>query len=155
QPINRERMTAGNFDDKTKEKLHNAKKWISQNRPDLIKFYYLKKYRLDDIINRIEMMRPLGYEYCFIDTFKPDKNSGDSARWEQFSNNAQDLHDAVKEDSNNMAALATVQLKIGKEYRYLDLSVVGKSGEIVETAQLVLAGRMMYSDEYAGKRALK
>lgn len=152
EPINRERMTAGNFDDKTKEKLHNAKKWITKNNPDMIKFYYLKKYRLEDIISRIEMMRPLGYEYCFIDTFKPDKNGGEAARWETFSNNAQDLHDSVKEDSNDMAALATVQLKIGKEYRYLDLSVIGKSGEIVETAHLVLAGRMLYHDEYEGKK---
>lgn len=148
--INRERMTEGNFDEVTKEKLYMARDWIIQNQPDLLKFYYLKKYRLEDIIARIEMMRPLGYEYCFIDTFKPDQNSGESARWELFSKNAHDLHDAIKEDSNDMSTLATVQLKIGKEYRFLDLSVIGKSGEISEVASLVLAGRMMYRDEYPG-----
>lgn len=151
-PINREKMTEGNFNDKTKEKLQNAKQWLIKNNPDMIKFFYLKKYRLEDIITRINMYRPLGYEYVFVDTFKPDVSSKETARWEAFSNNAQDLHDAIKEDTNNCATLATVQLKIGKEYRYLDSSVVGKSGEIQEVAAVVLAGRMVYEDEYPGGR---
>jgi len=148
-PINRERMSKGGFDkDGSREKLNNAKKWIAQNHPDMIKFFHLKKYRLEDITNRIEMYRPLGYEYCFIDTFKPESGGGEAARWERFSENAQELHDCIKEDANNMGTIATVQLKIGKEYRFLDLSVIGKSNEIVETAGLVMAGRMMYDDEY-------
>jgi replicative DNA helicase len=148
KPINRERMNMGNFDkDDTRAKLQEAKAWLVKNHPEMIKFFHLKKYRVEDMINRIEMYRPLGYEFVFIDTFKPDRGGGDAARWEKFSNNAQELLDAIKPDANNCGTLATVQLKIGKEYRYLDLSVIGKSGEIVEVADTVLAGRLMYDDE--------
>lgn len=155
-PINREKMTEGNFEQSTRDKLNKAKEWLVKNRPDMIKFFHLKKYRVEDILARIEQYRPRGYKYAFLDTFKPDRSGSDSQRWEKFSNNAQELHDIIKEDANNVATLATVQLKIGKEYRFLDLGVIGKSTEIVEVADTVLIGRLMYSDEYpGGKNELK
>jgi hypothetical protein len=47
-----------------------------------------------------------------------------------------------------------VQLKIGKEYKFLDLSTIGKSMEIVEVASVVLIGRRMYDDEIDGRNKL-
>lgn len=152
-PINREKLANGKFDDRTMEKLNNAKNWLYTHRRDMIKFFELKKYRIEDVINRINLYRPLGYGHVFFDTFKPDlSRGGEMARWEAFSNSAQELYDCIKEDANNVATLATVQLKIGKEYRFLDLGSIGKSLEIVEVAGVVLIGRMLYSDEYKGER---
>jgi hypothetical protein len=146
--INREKLLEGNFDSKTLDRLNAAKDWLYKHRRDMIKFCEMKRYRMEDVINRIELYRPLGYNHVFFDTFKPDLSKKDTSRWESFSNNAQELYDCIKPDSNNVATLATVQLKLGKEYSYLDLSVIGKSLEIVEVAGVVLIGRMMYSNEY-------
>lgn len=149
-PISRNKLSEGHFDDKTRQKLINARDWLYEHRRDMIKFVELTKYRIDDVISRIELYRPLGYKYVFFDTFKPEVSAGENARWQEFSDSAQRLYDAIKPDSNNCATLATVQLKIGKEYRTLDLSSIGKSLEIVEVAGVVLMGRLIYHDEYEG-----
>ncbi|SEN44524.1 hypothetical protein SAMN04487895_101553 [Paenibacillus sophorae] len=151
KPINREKLIEGNFDEKTLERLNAAKEWLEQKPQDIIKFYDLKKYRAEDVISRIQMMRPLGYGYAGLDTFKASSSS-EMARWEAFSNDAQAIFDCIKPEANNVGMLATVQLKIGKEYRYLDMSAIGKSLEIVEVASTVLMGRLLFADEYPGKK---
>lgn len=150
--ISRERIMEGNYAEDEFKKINNAKDWLNTHRPDIIKFVEMNKYRIEDVINNIELLRPLGYKHILFDTFKPDSSRGESARWEKFSDHAQDLYDCIKPQSNNCACLATVQLKIGKEYRYLDLDTIGKSLEIVEVAGTVMVGRLMYSDEYSGEK---
>lgn len=150
--VNREKLLEGSFDENTMKKLLDSKDWLEKNPKDLIKFYDMKKYRVDDMLSRIQLMKPLNYSYVSLDTFKPETNSGESARWEAFGNAAQDIHSCIKAEANNVALLATVQLKIGKEYRYLDLSAVGKSLEIVEVASVVLMGRLLYKDEMPEQR---
>lgn len=149
--INREKMYKGNFDEQMLNKLNNAKDWIESNGSGLIKTLELKKYRLEDIINRVELYKPRGFNKLIIDTFKPDRSNLDKARWEAFSNSAQELHECIKEDNNNVGTLATVQLKLGKETRYLDLDAIGKSMEIVEVAAVVMMGRLLFEDEYDPK----
>lgn len=156
KPIPRDTLNRGNFDADTMAKLNEAKEWLEQHRRDHILFFELKEYRLEDVLSRIQMYRALGYNHVAIDTFKPMISNADVARWEAFSNNAQELYNLIKEDNQNVATLATVQLKLGKEYSSLDLSSIGKSLEIVEVAGVVLIGRMLYSNEYSGqKNALK
>ncbi|MCP1184959.1 DnaB-like helicase C-terminal domain-containing protein [Paenibacillus sp. 1781tsa1] len=152
KPINREKLSEGKFDEATLEKLYNARDWIQQYPRDLVKFYDLKKYRVEDVLSRIQMMKPLNYSYGLLDTFKPDNSANEAARWEAFSNAAQAIFDCIKPEANNLGMLATVQLKIGKEYRFLDLSAIGKSLEIVEVASVVLMGRLLYNDEMPGKK---
>lgn len=155
-PINREKMFEGNFKQETLDKLNNAKDWAEQKGVGLIKTLELKKYRMEDILNRVELYRPKGYTKLIIDTFKPDRSQKDMARWESFSNSAQELHDLIKEDNYNVGTLATVQLKLGKETRYLDLDSTGKSMEINEVASVVMMGRLIFSDEYPNEKfALK
>lgn len=152
KPINREKLYEGNFKPEVLERLHAAKEWAIENGKGLIKTLELKKYRIEDILNRVELYRPLGYNKLIIDTFKPDRSQTELARWEAFSNSAQELHDLIKEDNYNVGTLATVQLKLGKEARYLDLECTGKSMEINEVASVVMMGRLMFSDEYPGEK---
>jgi replicative DNA helicase len=152
KPINREKMYEGNFNDEMMSKLTNAAKWAEQNGKGLIKTLELKKYRLEDILSRVELYRPKGFNKLIIDTFKPDRSSEELARWEAFSNSAQDLHDLIKEDNYNVGTLATVQLKLGKETRFLDLDATGKSMEINEVASVVMMGRLLFADEYEGEK---
>lgn len=156
KPINKEKLYEGHFQQDMLDKLTAAKKWAEENGRGLIKTLELKKYRVEDILNRVELYRPKGYSKLIIDTFKPDRSQSDMARWEQFSNSAQDLHDLIKEDNFNVGTLATVQLKLGKETRYLDLDSTGKSMEINEVAAVVMMGRLLFADEYPNEKfALK
>ncbi|WP_405169414.1 replication protein [Paenibacillus sp. FSL H3-0286] len=152
KPINREKLIEGNFEQKTLDKLNDAKNWVLKFPKNHIKFYDLKKYRVEDVISRITMMKPLNYNYALLDTFKPSASAQESARWESFSNAAQNIFDCIKPEANNVGLLATVQLKIGKEYRYLDLSAIGKSLEIAEVASVILMGRLLFADEMPGKK---
>lgn len=155
-PLNREKLFEGNFSDDVLGKLNKAREWVEENGMGLVKTIELKRYRIEDIFSRIELYRPQGYKKLIIDTFKPDRSSSELARWEAFSNSAQDLHDLIKEDNYNVGTLATVQLKIGKETRFLDLESTGKSMEINEVASVVMMGRLMFDDEFEGERhALK
>ena len=156
KPINREKMYEGNFKQDMLDKLEAAKKWARENGQGIIKTLELKKYRMEDILSRVEMYRPKGYNKLIIDTFKPDRSQTDMARWEAFSNSAQELHDLIKEDNYNVGTLATVQLKLGKETRFLDLESTGKSMEINEVAAVVMMGRLLFTDEYPNQKfALK
>ena len=150
KPINREKMYEGNYNSEMLEKLNNAAKWAREKGQGLVKTLELKKYRVEDILSRVELYRPKGYNKLIIDTFKPDRSSKDMARWESFSNSAQELHELIKEDNYNVGTLATVQLKLGKETRFLDLESTGKSMEINEVAAVVMMGRLLFSDEYEG-----
>ena len=154
--VNREKMYEGNFQPDMRKKLEDAAKWANENGKGLIKTLELKKYRMEDILSRVEIYRPQGFNKLIIDTFKPDRSQSDMARWEAFSNSAQELHDLIKEDNYNVGTLATVQLKLGKETRFLDLESTGKSMEINEVAAVVMMGRLLFADEYKGERfALK
>ncbi|WP_303982244.1 DnaB-like helicase C-terminal domain-containing protein [Niallia circulans] len=152
KPINREKMYEGNFSQEVLNKLYAARDWANKHGKGLIKTLELKKYRVEDILSRVELYRPKGYSKLIIDTFKPDRSSKDMARWEAFSNSAQELHDLIKEDNYNVGTLATVQLKLGKETRFLDLEATGKSMEINEVAAVVMMGRLLFDDEYPGKK---
>ncbi|ALS22142.1 hypothetical protein IJ22_17680 [Paenibacillus naphthalenovorans] len=149
KPIARDVVNRGGYSKENKETLKEAAKWLKQNQPDYIKLIVLKKYRIEDVISRIELYRPLGYKHIYFDTFKPEV-SQQADRWLAFSNSAQELYDCIKEEANNCSCLATVQMKIGKEFRYIDLDSIGKSMEIVEVAAIVMAGRLIYADEYEG-----
>ncbi|MEN7436440.1 replication protein [Bacillus velezensis] len=152
KPINREKLYEGNFKQEMLNKLNVAKDWAWERGQGLIKTLELKKYRVEDILSRVELYRPKGYNKLIIDTFKPDRSQKDMARWEAFSNSAQELHDLIKEDNQNVGTLATVQLKLGKETRFLDLDSTGKSMEINEVAAVVMMGRLLFADEYSGSK---
>lgn len=153
KPIARDTVNRGKYTPEHKAILKEAAKWLKQNQPDFIKLVVLKKYRVEDVINNIELHRPLGYSHVYFDTFKPDL-SQQADRWLAFSNSAQELHDCIKDEAYNCATLATVQMKIGKEYRFIDLDSIGKSMEIVEVAAVVMAGRLLYDDEFEGKHKI-
>lgn len=153
KPIPRDVVNRGKFSDAVKETLKEAARWLKKNQPEFIKLIVLKKYRIEDVINKIELYRPKGYDKIYFDTFKPDL-SQNVERWLAFSNSAQQLYDCIKEEAFNCSCLATVQMKIGKEFRYIDLDSIGKSMEIVEVAAVVMAGRLIYSDEFEGKNEI-
>lgn len=151
-PISRERLSQGYFTPEEFAKINKAKKWLESHDANKIKFGEIEKFLIDDYIETIEMYKSLGYNYAILDTLKPDSSKQDIARWEKFSQHSQDLFDCIKPSANNIGMLATLQLKIGMDTRYLDLDAIGKARETVEVADVVLMGRLLFEDEYDGKR---
>ena len=151
-PISRERLSQGHF---TKEEMDSIKKsrdWLVSHDSDKIKFAEIEKFYLDEYLETIELYRSLGYKYCILDTMKPDSSKYDNARYEKFAQHSQDIFDCIKPTNNNIGMLCTVQLKIGEDTRYLDLSAIAKAKEISEVADVVLMGRQLFEDEYDGKK---
>ena len=150
-PITRDRLSEGYWTEEEKNKINKARDWIKSKPSEQIKFGEIQKFLLSDVIDTTEMLKSLGYNYMILDTFKPDSSKAESARWEKFGQHAQDLFDCIKPTSNNIGTLATLQLKIGSEYKYLDLDCIGKAREPVEVADIVLMGRLLFEDEYDGQ----
>lgn len=150
--LNRDKIFEGHYDEYTKSTLREAADWLIANRPDMLKLIVLKKYRFEDVVNYTEYYKALGANFVILDTFKQDGSKTDMARWEALSSNAQELYDLVKEENLNMGCIATLQLKIGKVFRFLDHESVGKSKEVVEVAGVTMLGRLLFGDEYSGKK---
>ena len=150
--LNRDKIFEGKYDDYTKATLKEAADWLLANRPDMLKLIVLKKYRFEDVINYTEYYKALGANFVILDTFKQDGSHTDMARWEALSQNAQEIYDLIKEENLNMGCIATLQLKIGKVFRFLDHDSVGKSKEVVEVAGVTMLGRLLFGDEYHGKK---
>lgn len=151
-PISRERLSQGFFTQEENIKIKKATDWLKSHPSDKIKFGEIEKFYLDDYIEALETYKSLGYNYAVLDTFKPDSSKVEMARWEKFSQHAQDIFDCTKPTANNIGMLATLQLKIGMDVRYLDLDCTGKAKEVVEVADIVLMGRLLFADEYDGTK---
>lgn len=153
-PITRDRLSEGHWTKEEWDSINKAKAWLKSKPSNQIKFGEIQKFLLSDVIDTTEMMKSLGYNYMILDTFKPDSSKAETARWEKFGQHAQDLFDCVKPTNNNIGTLATLQLKIGSEFRYLDLDCIGKAREPVEVADIVLMGRLLFDDEYEGNNLM-
>ncbi|GLO66249.1 hypothetical protein MACH08_20330 [Oceanobacillus kimchii] len=150
--ISRDKIFEGGWDEYTESVLKEAADWLIENRPEFLKLGILKKYRFEDVVNWVEYYKAYGVTHMVLDTFKPDGSETDMARWEVFGKNAQELYDLVKEENLNIGTLATLQLKIGRIDRYLDHDSVGKSKEVVEVADYTMLGRLLFEDEYEGRK---
>ena len=151
-PIDRERLSQGFFTKEENETIKRATDWLESKPSETIKFGEIEKFYISDFIETIEMYKSLGYSYAILDTFKPDSSPQEVARWEHFSDMSQQLFNSIKPSANNIGTLATIQLKIGMDNRYLDLEAIGKSREIIEVADIVIMGRLLFEDEYDGKK---
>ncbi len=150
--ISRDKIFEGGWDDYTDSVLREAADWLLEHKPKFLKLGILKKYRFEDVLNWAEYYKAHGVSHMILDTFKPDGSQTDMARWEIFQSNSQSLYDLVKEENLNIGTLATLQLKIGKIGRFLDHEAVGKSKEVVEVADYTMLGRLLFADEYTGKK---
>ena len=82
---------------------------------------------------------------CLLDTLKPMLESSDRA-WAEFSEVAKELFLTAK--TQHIAVVATAQLSSeAMSRRYLDLSCIGKSRAIAETATQVTMFRSLTTEE--------
>ena len=147
--MNRQKLLFGGFSEEDKQHLIKASEWLGQYQNKL-HFVHLTDYGTSNVKRIIKKYAKLGVGAFLFDTLKPYDESSDKA-WAEFSETAKMLFQlAQKED---IAIIATAQLSSESAKRkYLDLSCIGKSRAIAETAGQVIMFRPLRESE---KKSLK
>ena len=142
--MNRQKLLFGKFTDDEKDDLKRASEYLKQFDGKL-HYVHLTDYGTTNIKRVIKKYSKLGVRTVIVDTLKPTDESSDKA-WAEFSETAKMLFTiAQKED---IAIIATAQLSSESAKRkYLDLSCIGKSRAIAETASTVLMFRPIRDSE--------
>lgn len=142
--MNRQKLTIGHFNDEQKKKLFEAERWL-KNQKGKLEFVELQTYNFQIIKKVIKKYSKLGYSMIVLDTLKPMVENSDRA-WADFSEVAKELFLTAK--SQNIAVVATAQLSSeAMSRKYLDLSCIGKSRAIAETATQVVMFRALSVEE--------
>ena len=142
--MNRQKMIIGGFNAEQKEKLKEAQKWLS-DQEGKITFVEMANYSISNVKKIIKKYSKLGTSLYLFDTMKPESDSNERS-WGEFSEVAKELFLLAK--TEKVAIVATAQLTSDATFRkYLDLSCVGKSKAIAETASTVVMFRPLTTDE--------
>lgn len=142
--MNRQKFIRGGFSDEDKSAMKEASEWL-KNCPGKITFIETDDYSVGSIETIIQTYSRQDHGLFVFDTLKPTVESGDKA-WAEFSEAAKQLFFIAKKE--NVAIVATAQLSPeSATRRFLDLSCVGKSKAIAETATQVVMFRTVTDEE--------
>lgn len=142
--LDRQKITYGGYTEEMKGAMREAGRWLEQ-QPGKITFIDINNYDLSTISRAIKKWSKLGISYFIVDTFKPMDDSSDRA-WGEFSETAKALFLLAKRI--DVAILCTAQLTPdAMKRKYLDLTAVGKSRAISETAGTVIMFRPLTPHE--------
>lgn len=142
--FNRHKMKIGGFTEEQKQKMLEAAHWIEEQEGK-IHFYEMPDYDVVKIKRVITRLSKIGVGLFLVDTLKPIDDSSERS-WGEFSEIAKELFILAK--NLNVAVIATAQLSSDAMSRkYLDLTCVGKSRAIAETASNVVMFRHLTAEE--------
>lgn len=148
--MNRQKLITGHFTSNQKAALYAAAEWLASQKGK-ITFVPLDDYGVDTIVKVVKSQSKLGIGMFVVDTLKPRQENSDKA-WADFSEVAKQLFMLAKKE--DVAIVATAQLSSDSLSRkFLDLSCVGKSRAIAETAGQVTMFRPLSKDEKAKMKA--
>ena len=118
--------------------------WLNK-QPGKIIFVETQDYSISNIRKIISKYSNLNCGLYIVDTLKPMDDSSDKA-WGEFSEVAKELFLQAKK--NDVAIVATCQLSAdAMSRRFLDLTCIGKSKAIAETATQVVMARKLTNEE--------
>ncbi|WP_182006272.1 DnaB-like helicase C-terminal domain-containing protein [Priestia aryabhattai] len=142
--MNRQKLLFGGFTEDDKAALKDAMAWLKQYENQL-HFVHLNDYDISNVKRIIKKYSKLNVGAYLFDTLKPKDETSDKA-WADFSEVSKELFLlAQKED---VAVIATAQLASNAANRqFLDLSAIGKSRAIAETAGQVIMFRPLRDSE--------
>lgn len=142
--INRQRFIQGGFSEDDLEHIKLAQKWLKEQEGRIM-FVETNDYSVGNVRKVIRKYSKVGYGLFVFDTLKPEIENSNNA-WADFSEVAKELFAIAKRE--DVAIIATAQLSAeSMARRYLDLSCVGKSRAIAETATQVVMFRTLSADE--------
>ena len=142
--INRQRFIRGGFSSDDRNEIKKAQEWL-ENAGGKIIYIETSDYSIANVKKIVRKYSKLGVGLFLFDTLKPEYESSDRA-WAEFSEVAKELFKIAKKD--DVAIVATAQLSAeSNSRRFLDLSCIGKSRAIAETATQVVMFRSLSDDE--------
>lgn len=145
--MNRQRFIRGGFSQKDKEAMLAGAEWL-KSQPGKITFIETADYSVGMVKKIIKKYSKLDYGLFIFDTLKPSVESNERA-WAEFSEVAKELFMLAKKE--DVAIVATAQLSAESMSRkFLDLSCIGKSKAIAETATQVVMFRSLTREEKEG-----
>lgn len=146
--MNRQKFINGDFTPEDKQAMREGLEWL-RNCEGKINFIETADYSIGTVKKIVKKYSKLNYGLFIFDTLKPAVESSDRA-WAEFSEVAKELFMLAKRE--DVAIVATAQLSAeSMSRRFLDLSCVGKSRAIAETATQVVMFRSMTREEKEGK----
>ena len=150
--FNRHKMLTGHYTEQQKTKMKEATEWL-ENQPGKIHFIETQDYSIHTIKKIMSKYSALGVSLFIVDTLKPMDDANDRA-WAEFSEVAKTLFLQAKK--LDVAVVATCQLSPdAMSRRYLDLTCIGKSRAIAETATQVVMFRSLTEEEKGKLKAYK
>lgn len=142
--MNRQKFIRGNFSAEDKEAMRAGAQWLKQQEGK-ISFVEVADYSVGIVKKIIKKYSKLDYGLFIFDTLKPNVESNERA-WAEFSEVAKELFLLAKKEK--VAIVATAQLSAeSMSRRFLDLSCIGKSKAIAETATQVVMFRTLTREE--------
>lgn len=142
--MNRHSLISGHFTDEQRGKLLEAQEWLKKQKGK-VTFVEMPDYSINEFKKIIKKYSRIGVGLYIVDTLKPENESSERA-WAEFSEVAKELFQTAKKE--DVAIVATAQLSSESMSRkYLDLSCIGKSRAIAETATQVVAFRTLSAEE--------
>lgn len=142
--MNRQKIIIGKYNNEQKEKLKEAAEWIKNQKGKII-FAEMENYSISSVKKVIKKYSKIGIGLFLFDTLKPQSDASDRS-WGEFSEVAKELFILSKHEQ--VAIVATAQLSPESTFRkYLDLSCIGKSKAIAETASTVVMFRTLSDEE--------
>lgn len=142
--MNRQKFIRGNFSERDRKAMEEAIDWLHKCEGK-INFIEVEDYSIGIVKKIIKKYSKLNYGLFIFDTLKPALESSERA-WAEFSEVAKELFMLAKKE--NVAIVATAQLSAESMSRkFLDLSSVGKSRAISETATQVVMFRSLTREE--------
>lgn len=142
--MNRQGFLFGGFSEMSLNAMDAAEKWL-ETREGKITFVHLTDYKTATVKRIMKKYAKLGIEYFIFDTLKPENESSEKA-WAEFSETAKALFQIAHKEK--VAVIATAQLSSESNKRkFLDLSCIGKSRAIAETAGAVVMFRTLQEKE--------
>lgn len=142
--MNRQKFSFGGFTVEDKEHLKQAAKWLKQYENQL-HYVHLTDYDISNVKRIIKKYSKLNVGIFLLDTMKPQDETSDKA-WADFSEASKELFLLAQKEE--IALIATAQLSSASANRkFLDLSCIGKSRAIAETAGQVIMFRPLRENE--------
>lgn len=142
--LNRQKFFRGNFSDEDKRAMKDGVNWL-RNQKGKITFVETPDYSIGLVKKIVRKYAKFGCGLFVFDTLKPALESSERA-WAEFSEVAKELFMISKKE--DVAIIATAQLSSEASHRrFLDLSCVGKSRAIAETATQVVMFRPVTVEE--------
>lgn len=142
--MNRQGFLFGKFSDLSLKAMDLAEAWLENQQGEIL-FVHLTDYKTSTVKRIMKKYAKLGIEYFLFDTLKPENESSEQA-WAEFSETAKALFQIAHKEK--VAVVATAQLSSESNKRkFLDLSCIGKSRAIAETAGAVIMFRTLHEKE--------